>query len=92
VYVLTSPVTISAAEEVAYDLQALGRAKVVGATTAGAAHLTASGPVGPHLFITISIARPIAPVTQSNWEGIGVIPDIKVSASDALRIAQERIR
>jgi C-terminal processing protease CtpA/Prc len=92
VYVLTSPVTISAAEEFAYDLQALGRATVVGETTTGAAHLTAGGQVAPHLFITISIARPINPVTKTNWEGVGVIPDIKVSARDALRIAQERIR
>ena len=93
-YVLTSTLTISAAEEFAYDLQALKRAVVVGEVTAGAAHMTASGQIAPHLMIAVPIARPINPVTKTDWEGVGVIPDVRVAASDALatalRLAREK--
>ncbi len=92
VYILTSTLTISAAEEFAYDLQALKRAIIVGEITAGAAHMTASGQIGDHLMIAIPIARPINPVTKSDWEGVGVVPDIQVPARDALLTAQRLIR
>ena len=35
----------------------------------------------------IPTARPISPVTQANWEGTGVKPDIEVSANLALKTA-----
>jgi hypothetical protein len=33
-------------------------------------------------------ARAINPITKTNWEGVGVEPDVKVPAADALTIAQ----
>ncbi|MEO7085872.1 MAG: S41 family peptidase [Gemmatimonadaceae bacterium] len=92
VYILTSSLTISAAEAFAYDLQSLKRAIVVGETTAGAANMTASGQIGEHLMINVSIARAINPITGTNWEDRGVVPDIQVPASDALSTAQRLIR
>jgi hypothetical protein len=92
VYVLTSTLTISAAEEFAYDLQSLKRATIVGETTAGAAHLTASGRIGAHLMVAVPIARPINPITKTDWEGVGVIPDVRVPADDALASALKLIR
>ena len=33
-------------------------------------------------------AGAINPISKTNWEGVGVEPDIKVPASDALKVAQ----
>jgi len=32
--------------------------------------------------------RAINPVTKTNWEGVGIEPDVKVPAADALASAQ----
>jgi len=32
--------------------------------------------------------RPINPITHTDWEGVGVAPDIKASAKNALDVAQ----
>ncbi|HEX8255261.1 MAG TPA: S41 family peptidase [Thermoanaerobaculia bacterium] len=87
VYVLTSDFTFSAAEEFAYDLKNLGRAKVIGETTGGGAHPVATYRL-PHGFLgIIPNRRAINPISKTNWEGVGVEPDIKVKADDALRAA-----
>ncbi|MEZ0095195.1 S41 family peptidase [Streptacidiphilus sp. EB129] len=84
VYVLTSGTSFSGAEELAYDLQQLGRATVVGERTGGGAHPRESWTVHPHLEATIPVARAINPVSGTNWEGVGVVPDLEVPAVDAL--------
>ncbi|HYO79675.1 MAG TPA: S41 family peptidase [Thermoanaerobaculia bacterium] len=87
VYVLTSDFTFSAAEEFAYDLKNLGRAKVIGETTGGGAHPVATYRL-PHGFLGIvPNRRAINPISNTNWEGVGVEPDVKVKADDALRAA-----
>ncbi|MFF0072705.1 S41 family peptidase [Streptomyces sp. NPDC005494] len=83
-YVLTSNHTFSAAEELAYDLQQLGRAVVVGERTRGGAHPREGWTVHPHLEASIPVGRAINPVSGTNWEGTGVQPDISCAASDAL--------
>jgi len=90
VYVLTSKETFSGGEELAYDLQALRRAKTVGETTGGGAH-----PAGPHqlvgsFVIVVPSGRPINPVTKKDWEGVGVTADIPVAADAALEEAHRR--
>ena len=87
VYVLTGPDTFSGGEEFAYDLQALGRATLVGESTGGGAHPGASYRLHPHFEAFIPIGRAINPVTGANWEGTGVIPDIAVPAELALDTA-----
>ncbi len=84
VYVLTSSRTFSGGEEFTYDLQQLKRATVVGETTGGGAHPMASHRIDDHFLISVPFARPVNPVTQTNWEGVGVAPDVKVPADDAL--------
>jgi len=85
VYILTSDFTFSAAEEFTYDLQVLKRATVVGDTTGGGAH-----PVGGHFWPNLNVgaripdARAVNPVTHTNWEGSGIVPDIVVPAEAAL--------
>ncbi|WP_374778095.1 S41 family peptidase [Streptomyces sp. NBC_01310] len=87
VYVLTSEVTFSGGEDVAYTLQANGRAVLVGGTTRGGAHPTARHAVAEHVLVTVPTARTINPVTGSNWEGVGVVPDVQVPAEQALDTA-----
>ncbi|MFJ8623581.1 S41 family peptidase [Kitasatospora sp. NPDC093550] len=83
-YVLTSATTFSAAEELAYDLQQLGRARTVGETTRGGAHPREGWTVHPHLELTVPVARALNPVSGTNWEGTGVQPDVPCPADDAL--------
>lgn len=83
-YVLSSNDTFSAAEELAYDLQQLGRAVVVGEPTRGGAHPREGWTVHPHLEASIPTGRAINPVSGTNWEGTGVQPDVSCAAADAL--------
>lgn len=87
VYVLTSGSTASAAEEFAYDLKNLGRATIVGDTTAGAAHPVTERTINDRFLVRVPYLRAFNPVTQRDWEGVGVVPDIKVPASEALDAA-----
>lgn len=89
VYVLTSSLTFSGGEDVAYTLQAHGRAVVVGETTRGGAHPTARYAVAEHVLVTVPTARTINTVTGTNWEGTGVVPDVPVPADDALDTAHK---
>jgi hypothetical protein len=90
VYVLTSPRTFSAAEEFTYNLKNMKRATIVGETTGGGAH-----PVSPHyladvrLLATIPFGRAVNPITNTNWEGTGVAPDLEVPADKALETAHK---
>jgi hypothetical protein len=89
IYVLTSKDTFSAAEEFSYDLQTQKRALVVGETTGGGAHPIHGYPLTDSLIIYVPEGRPINPITHTDWEGKGVIPDISVSATDALSVAEK---
>lgn len=88
IYVLTSKDTFSGAEEFSYNLQQLRRGVIVGETTGGGAHPGQSYSIHPHLSVFIPGGRAINPVSKTNWEGTGVVPDVKVKAADALRTAQ----
>lgn len=87
VQVLTSARTFSGGEELAYDLQAMGRATVVGETTGGGAHPRDAFDLGPHLQLHVPTARSVNAVTGTNWEGVGVIPDLPCPAEKALDLA-----
>jgi hypothetical protein len=87
VYVLTSSRTFSGGEDIAYNLQAQGRARVVGEITGGGAHPTRTRPISATLAVSLPYARSVNPVTGTNWEGTGVIPDIAVPADQARDVA-----
>jgi C-terminal processing protease CtpA/Prc len=87
VYVLTSSRTFSGGEDFCYTLQALGRAKVIGETTGGGAHPTRRFPISAAVHIAVPFARSINPVTGTNWEGTGVVPDIAVHQARARDVA-----
>ncbi|WKD30606.1 S41 family peptidase [Streptomyces xanthophaeus] len=92
VHILTSEFTFSGGEDVAYTLQAQGRAVVAGATTRGGAHPTARHAVAEHVLVTVPTARTINTVTGGNWEGVGVVPDVRVPAEQALETALKALR
>jgi hypothetical protein len=83
--VLTSDRTFSGAEEFSYNLKNLERATIVGDTTGGGAH-----PVSRVIFEELStglgvpFGRAVNPITGTNWEGVGVIPDVAVPSAQAL--------
>jgi Peptidase family S41/N-terminal domain of Peptidase_S41 in eukaryotic IRBP len=87
VYVLTSGHTFSGGEDFAYTLQALGRATVVGETTGGGAHPTRGFPISAAVHIGIPFARSVNPVTGTNWQGTGVVPDVPAEAERARDVA-----
>jgi hypothetical protein len=83
VYVLVSRTTFSGGEAFAYNLQAQGRATIIGDVTDGGAHLSGSTRIGTHFEASIPIGRSINPVTNENWQDIGVIPDIQLPSDRA---------
>tara|TARA_R110002051_G_scaffold181774_1_gene251262 strand:+ start:31207 stop:32961 length:1755 start_codon:yes stop_codon:yes gene_type:complete len=91
VVVLTGGRTFSAAEEFAYDLKHMGRATIIGETTGGGAHPVRGMNVENDFEVSVPVGRAINPITKTNWEGVGVIPDIKVKKEDALDKALEWI-
>jgi len=90
IWILTSSTTFSAAEELAYDLQQLGRATVVGERTGGGAHPREGFKLHPHLEATVPVKRAENPVSHTNWEGVGVQPEVAVPADDAFDEAYRR--
>jgi len=86
-YVLTSRSTFSAAEEFCYNLKFLRRAIIVGERTRGGAHPISSKVLSDELILIIPEFASVHPVTKTNWEGVGVEPDISVAAEDAFDVA-----
>jgi len=89
VYVLIGPTTFSGGEELAYDLQALGRATLIGEPTRGGAHPSKIVSLSVHVELRLPVARSLNPHTHDNWEGGGVLPDVHVPAVDACRTAHD---
>ena len=83
-YLLTSGLTFSAAEGMAYDLKALKRAVVVGENSMGGAHTIDRIPVDDKFIVNIPYAYSKNPITQDNFEGKGVKPDVEVISENAL--------
>ncbi len=89
VYVLTSARTFSGAEHFSYNLKMLKRATLVGETTGGATDVGTFHRIDDHFGIGIRETRAINPYPEPDWAVIGVQPDVKVNAADALATAQK---
>lgn len=91
VMILIGPNTFSAAEAFANDMRALGRAKIVGESSAGGANPSKGiYEIGEFKF-RIPEGEAINPILEEkgegNWEGEGIKPDFEVPANDALNEA-----
>jgi C-terminal processing protease CtpA/Prc len=90
-YVLTSARTFSGGEEFAYDAQTQKRATLVGETTGGGANPGDDFAIGHDFVAFIPTGRSINPITHTNWEHVGVKPDVATPAADAQKTAYAAI-
>lgn len=97
--VMISARSASAAEALAYSLQSVQRAVVVGQSSMGAASMARPAATPSGFVVFVPYASTISPITNANWEGAGVIPDVVGPVADAkahahqmaLRMATERL-
>ncbi len=59
----------------------------IGEMTGGGAHPTRGFPISAAVHIAIPGARSINPVTGTNWQGTGVVPDTAVPEAEAYDVA-----
>lgn len=90
VYLLVGYNTGSAAEAFSSAMKHLGGATLVGEKTRGAAYMCDFYDF-PSLGVRakVSTGMPIEPTTGSNWERVGVEPDIEVPVDEALKKAHQ---
>jgi hypothetical protein len=82
-FIITSPKTFSGAEEFSYNMQTQKRATLVGETTGGGANPGEGFEINSLLEIFVPTGTGINPVTKTNWEGVGVIPEYKTTSDMA---------
>jgi tetratricopeptide (TPR) repeat protein len=92
-FIMIGEETFSGAEEFAYNMQTQKRATLIGQTSAGGANPGGTRGINEHLSVFIPTGRAINPITNTNWEGVGVQPEIltkKEAAFDqAVKLAQK---
>jgi C-terminal processing protease CtpA/Prc len=87
IFVLTSHNTFSGGEEFAYDVKTQKRGTLVGEVTGGGANPGDYIPLARGFIAFIPTGRAINPITRTNWEHVGVTPDVAAPAADAMRLA-----
>jgi hypothetical protein len=87
IYILTSGATFSAAEWMSYSLQNLKRVTIVGEQTAGGAHPVDRKILPQGFSINIPFGEVKDPITQLDFEGHGVTPDVLCKSEDAVNTA-----
>ena len=87
-YVLTSGMSASAAEEFAGHVAGFKIGEVIGEKTAGAGFRDQFFPVAGGYVICVSVGRAVLASTGKDWEGVGIAPTTKVDADKALDLAQ----
>ncbi len=92
VFVLTGPRTFSAAEAVAYDIQANRRGLLIGTRTRGGANPSnrAAPPLGFGLTVVVPNGQAFQPLTGKTWDGAGLKPDVETPFEGALTEAYRR--
>jgi hypothetical protein len=91
VYILTQRRTFSGAEDFTYAMKVAKRATIVGDTTGGGAHPTGPCTLGQGFVINLPNARSWHELTNTNWERVGIAPDVFVRGDLALEKARTLI-
>ncbi|MGJ8664237.1 MAG: S41 family peptidase, partial [Marinicella sp.] len=86
-YILVGSGTASAAEMFAYTLKHYSRATIIGEKTRGVAHAVSAVKINEYFNGRFSMSRPVNPITNSNWEIVGVLPDIKSGSDESFNVA-----
>jgi hypothetical protein len=87
VAVLIGSGTYSSGEALAYHLHTRGRVRLFGQRTPGAADHVTPVRVTPSVVALIPEATPIDVLSGSNWEGVGVVPDVACGFDEAEAVA-----
>lgn len=91
IYILINDKTASAGESLAYGLQSFERASIIGEQSAGAAHAMVEKPINKSFLILLPNEKHFYCMTSTDYEYIGVIPNILVNPGQALELTLERI-
>ncbi|WP_353414230.1 S41 family peptidase [Arenicella sp. 4NH20-0111] len=80
--------SFSAPEAIAFSLQSIGRAVVIGSKSGGGAHMLGTGiPLSTGFKLHVPEIRPVASKSGLNWEAVGVTPDIVYQGDDIVKVA-----
>ncbi len=88
-FVITSDRTFSGAEEFSYNMQTQERATLVGQTSGGGANPGGTRRINENLMVFIPTGKAINPITNTNWEGVGVVPHVETTPEEAFDKAHE---
>ena len=88
-FVITSNKTFSGAEEFSYNMQTQKRATLVGQISGGGANPGGKRDINDNLSVFIPTGKAINPITKTNWEGVGVIPEVETTIEETLDKALE---
>ncbi|OFI35504.1 S41 family peptidase [Alteromonas lipolytica] len=91
VYIVLSPFVAGGWEFAAYTLKHGNRATIVGMPSIGLGYMMTSKPLSEHLSIGMAYATIINPATRDNWQGEGVIPDVRCQANEAVAATMDMI-
>jgi C-terminal processing protease CtpA/Prc len=72
-------------------MQVMKLARIVGDTTGGGANPGGTVRLAAGLTMFVPGGRARNPITGTNWEGVGVLPDIAVPSENALKAALEQL-
>lgn len=89
-FVLVGPRTASAAEIFSYTLKHFNKATIVGEKTFGIAYPVEAFKINEYFIGRFSMRRITNPITNSDWEVVGVQPDIKSSYDKSLNAAHTK--
>ena len=91
VVILTGSTSFSSAEWMAFSLQRLGRATVIGEQTAGGAHPVTRVPIDDRLMLQVPFGQIRDPIKGQDFEGVGVTPDLIVPAHFEVESAEASV-
>lgn len=87
-YVLTSGMTASAAEEFTGHIAGFKIGELIGETTAGAGFRNEFYALPQGMVISISVGRAVLASTGKDWEGVGIPPTTKIDPEKAFDVAR----